>query len=117
MSLRAHVNDVRVRRVNAYTRDLSRVGEADGAPRFAAVAGAPDTIAMRNITANRILARTDVNNVRIRLADADRANGTAEVFVGNACPGDSAVGRFENTAASRSEIVFVGTLARPCDRD
>src|SRR5450756_1922714 len=72
---------------------------------------------MRHVAANRILAGADINDVGIRLAHADRADRAAEILVGDRCPGDSAVGRLEDSAPRRSEVVLIGTLARSGYRD
>src|SRR5690242_5629701 len=117
MTLRADVDDVRIGRVHPYTRDLPGLSQPDRRPCLAGVSRFENSVAVRNVAANRILAGTHVNNVRIRFADPNRSDGTAEVFVGNGRPGDTGVGCLEHTAAGRAEVVLVRALRRASNGD
>src|SRR2546426_5108340 len=55
------------------SRDLLRLGEPEGGPRLAAVGGLPDPVAGGDIATDRVLAGADVDDIRIRLGDAERA--------------------------------------------
>src|SRR3989441_12388700 len=103
---RAHPHDVGIGRVHAHPRDLLRLGEPEGGPRLAAVGGLPDAVAGRDVAADGILAGADVHDVGVRLRDADRADGAAEVLVGHRRPRVASIRRLENAAARRAHPEF-----------
>src|SRR5205085_4550475 len=71
---RGDVDEVRVARVHTHARDLVSLLEADVLPRAAAVGGLVDAVAARDIAADRRLAHADIDHVRVRLGDGDRAD-------------------------------------------
>src|SRR2546426_7045147 len=99
------------------SRDLLRLGEPEGGPRLAAVGGLPDPVAGGDFATNRVLAGADVDDIRIRLGDAERADGAAEVLVRHGQPGVTAVRGLENAAARRAHPVFGRPRGRPGDGD
>ena len=111
-SLRGHVHDVGVRGMDPHARDLLGLGEAEGGPRPAGVSGLEHAVAVGDVAADRVLARAHVDDVGVRLADADRADRTAEVLVARREPGVAAVGGLEDAAAGGPHPVLVGTRRR-----
>src|SRR5207248_5362853 len=87
VTLRAYPRDVGIGRVHPHPRDLLRLGEPEGGPRLAAVSRFPDPVARGDIATDRVLAGADVDDVRIGLGDAERADGAAEVLVRHGHPG------------------------------
>src|SRR5207249_1232531 len=66
----------------------------------------PDAVPGRDVAADGILAGADVHDVGVRLRDADRADGAAEVLVGHRRPRVASVRRLENAAARRAHPEF-----------
>ena len=110
--LSAHVNDVGIRRMHAHSRDLARLGQPERDPCLSRVSGAPHSVPVRYIAANRIFARAHIDDVRIGLADSDRADRPAEILVRYGSPGYPAIGGLEHTAARGTEVVLIRPLAR-----
>src|SRR4051812_28478552 len=75
------VADVWICRVNADARDLARVSESQRGPGLSRVVGTPYAVAVRNISADVGLTRTDIDDVRVRFAHTDRADRAAEILV------------------------------------
>src|SRR6266702_2017785 len=108
VALRADVHDLGILEMHPHARDLLRLGEADERPGLAAVGGLPHAVAVRDVAADRVLAGADVDDVGVRLAHADRADGAAEVLVGHRQPSVAPVGALEHATAHRAEPVLVG---------
>src|SRR6266566_2130183 len=104
---RSDVDDVGIGRMHTHSRYLPRISQAERGPGLSCVASAPDAIAVGYVAANRIFAATDINDIRVRLTDADRADRSAEILVGDGRPGDSAIGRLEYAAARGAEVVLI----------
>src|SRR5437868_6095800 len=115
---RGHVNDVRIFRIDSHPPDLLAFRKSDVRPRLAGVSRLEDAVAMRNVTANRRLARSDVNDVGIRFTHRNRADRSAKIFVGDGRPGHSSIGGLEDTATRGSEVVlhWASGRARDCNR-
>src|SRR5207237_7288630 len=107
VSLCAYVRDVRIGWIDAHSRDLTRISEADGSPRLSAIAGAPDAITVRYVATYRVFASTDVDDVGIRFADANRADSAAEVLVSHWGPRDSAIGGLEAASTDRPLVILI----------
>ena len=71
---RRDVGDVRVLGVNDDAADVVGVGEAAVRPGLAAVGGLENAVAPTHRVARIALARADVNHLRLRLTDRDRAD-------------------------------------------
>src|SRR5688500_7757619 len=101
MTQRCHVNQIRILWMNSDARDLSRVFETDSLPRLASIVRLVNTIAVRDVAANRRLTHADVNRVWIRIRDCDGANGACSKHraIADRVPVDAAVCRFPNAAA------------------
>ena len=106
MSLRRDVNDIRILRMDANARNLSRVFQADVLPGLAAVRRFVNSIAVRNVAANRRLAHADIDRVRIGIRQTDRAyrSRSEDRPVSDWLPIDAAVARLPNTATGAAEI-------------
>src|SRR5206468_6033974 len=74
MTKRRHQYDVGIVRIDEDLGDLLRVGEADGAPALASIGGAEHADALRNVRAHVRFAGADVDDVRLRPRDSDRAD-------------------------------------------
>ena len=100
------VHDVRIRRVNADAPDLAAVGQADVRPGLAGVGRLVDPVARRQVAAQARLAHADVDDVRIRLRDGDRADRSGpEEAVRDVAPGHAGVVGLPDAAAGRAHVV------------
>src|SRR5262249_60007322 len=84
--------------------DLPGVLQAHVLPGLAGVGGLPDAGAVRDVAADGLLAAADVDDVRVRLADGDGADGAAEEAVGDVLPGGAAVAGAPDAAAGGAEV-------------
>src|ERR1043166_5546340 len=106
------VDDVRVLRIDDDPGHGLRVLKAHMGPGFARVGGLVDTVALRDIASNLPLAHPDVNDVGVRVAYSDRANGgSVEEPVRYAPPALSRVRGFPKAPTRGSEVVFGRTRA------
>ncbi len=117
VALGRHVRDVGLRGVDPYARDLARVREANGRPGLAGVGRFEHAVAVRHVAADGVLAGADVDHVGVGLTHPDRADGPAEVLIGDGQPGIAAVGGLEDAAAGRAHPVFVGAAGGSRDRN
>ena len=93
VTLRGHVDDVRILRVHDDGGDLPRVVEAEVCPGAALIGGPVDAVAeRRRLAAHRMLAHTGVDHVRIARRHGERADGAvAQLAVGDVAPADAGV--------------------------
>src|SRR6185503_17813482 len=117
---RGNVNEIGILRMNANARDLTRVFETDPFPRFSAIGRLVNAIAVRHVAANRRLAHTDIDHVRIRIGNGDRADraGAEHGVITDGFPVDAAVRRFPHTATGRAVVVneWLRSYAGHCRR-
>src|SRR6266852_463022 len=85
--------------------DVLAIAQADIRPRFAAIDGFVKAVAIGNIVSQALLARADIEHVRIRWSDRDRADGGDGLSVEDGCPGRAAVDGFPNTSRYGAEII------------
>ena len=107
VALRRDVEHIRIRRMHAHGRDLPGGAQPDVAP-GAPLIGAPVhavTVA-RRLPADGLFSGTDVDHIRIRRCDGDRADGSgAEEAVGQIPPVEPrVVGAPEPTARVAGEV-------------
>src|SRR5215211_6359707 len=115
---RRDVDEVGVLRVDADAGDVAGVGEAAVRPGLAAIGGLVDTVAVRDVAANRRLAHPDVDHIRVALGDGNRAHGgRLEEAVGDVIPGGAAVGRLPDATGAGPEVEghLVDRVARDGD--
>ena len=106
MALRGDVDDIGIGGVNADAPDLPAVSEPDVLPARPAVGRLVDAVAVRDVAADRLLARAHVEDVRVRFRYRDRADrARLEVLVGNDLPVRAAVRRLPDAAARRAEVI------------
>ena len=85
--------------------DLPGVVEPDELPRLAAVGRLVDAAAGGHVAAHAVGAGADVDHVRIRIGDGDRAHRSdRNLAVGDRRPGRAAVGRPEQAAAGDAHV-------------
>src|SRR5262249_5223001 len=97
--------DVRPGGMDQDVADVARVAQADVAPGAAAVAGAVDAVAVRDVAADGGLAGAGVEDARLRGRDGDRADGGgAEGAVRDVLPVAAAAGRLPDAAGAGAEV-------------
>src|SRR5205814_10695541 len=98
--------------------DVLRILQPDLRPPFAAIARLVDAVTGRDAAAELALPRADVDDVRIRRRDGDRADrGARDLVVRDVLPCHAAVARLPEAAASRPEVILERTLNASRDRD
>ena len=87
--------------------DGQRLLEPDVRPGLAGVGRLVDAVALEHVAAQLGLAHPDVDDVRVRLGDGDRADrGGLEEAIGDGTPRQAAVGRLPQPAAGGAEVVL-----------
>ena len=114
---RRDVHEVRVARIHDDAPDLPRVLEADVGPCPASVRGAVHAVAVRDVRAHVGLARTDVENARVRGRDRERADRRDGLTVEDRLPGASGVPALPHAAADRAEVEVLGLSRHARDRE
>ena len=110
MTERGDVHEIRVGRIDPDLGDHLRLGQADMRPCLAAVRRLVRAVALNDVAANVCLAGADVDHVRVRRRDRDRANRRGvDQSVGDRPPGHAAVGCLPQTAAGGAHVVLVGS--------
>src|SRR5207248_1417623 len=100
-----------VARVHADPADVPRVIQAQMRPGLSRVGRAIHAVTVRDVAANAALAHPDVDHVRVRLRDADAADGRAfEKAVGRVLPVLPAVLRLPDAPAGRAEVEGVAVV-------
>ena len=107
LALHRDIHDIGIRRVNDDLADLASFVEPQVRPAFARVGGLVYAVAVaRGDAANRRLARTDVDDVRVGGSDADRADrADIEILVREVFPGDAGVLGLPHAAAGRAHVI------------
>ena len=103
--------------MHPHARDLLRGRESRVAPALAAIRRLEHPIAMRDVAPDRMLPRTDVNDVGVRRGHVNGADRAAEVSVARGRPAIAAIGRLEHAAPCRTHPVFEGALRGTRHRD
>ena len=93
-----------VARIDRDLRDLLAVAQAEMRPGFARVGRFVDAVADREIGAMQSFAAPDVNDVRIRNRNRQRADRAGRLIIENRLPGAPVIGRLENAAIDLREI-------------
>ena len=105
MAHRGNEDAVRILGIDTNGCDLVRVAESDGLPRFAGIGGAVHPGAIGEIFAELGLTGADVDHVRVRWGDGNRADGrNVGLAVGEVGPGLSAVGGAPDAAVHCAEV-------------
>src|SRR5207302_2653581 len=105
------VRGIRVARVHADPADVSRVIQAQMRPGLPRVGRAIHAVTVRDVAADAALAHPDVDHVRVRLRDADAADGRAfEKAIGRVLPVLPAVLRLPDAPAGRAEVEGVAVV-------
>ncbi len=87
------------------TRDLTGVLEPHPLPRRSTIGRAVHAVAVRDVAPDRGFTHSDVDHIRIRRRDRDRAHRAGlEVLVREIAPRESAVVRSPYSTAARAEI-------------
>ena len=109
-------DDVGVGRVDADLGDILRLLKADVRPGLAGVGALIDAVAGHDVAADAGLARTDVDDIRVRLAHRHGANRRAlDLAVGHGGPVFTAIGGLPETAADGAEVGFLGASLNAAD--
>src|SRR5690606_14656445 len=115
---RRDVDDVRVRGVDRDLADVAGRLQAHVLPALSGIGGLVDAVAARDVAADRRLAHPDIDHVRVRRRDLQRADrGVLEVAVGDVVPARAGVVRFPDAAAGRAEVVDIPILSHPTHGD
>ena len=115
---RRDVRAVRIRGMNPDASDCVGFGEAQVPPAPAGVVGTVDAVALEDIGAQLHFAGADVDDVGVGRRHRDRADrGAPDLPVGHRAPCVAAVGRLEEPAAGRAEVVLVRPLGVARDGD
>ncbi len=103
---RGRIHDVRVARIDDDLSDRVRVPQTGVAPGLAGIGRLVDTVARNKRVADIRLARTGINDIRVRRRDRQRANaiGSVELAVRNVRPGEAVVCRAPYAAVDTAEI-------------
>ena len=117
MAEHRHVQAVRILRVDDDLRDLPSVAQAQVRPVRAAVGRFVHAVADREIGALAALAAADVDGVRRRRRDRERADRRARLIVEHRRPGAPGVGRLEDAAVDGGDVELVRPAGHPADRD
>src|SRR5207244_2817176 len=115
---RRDVHAIGVARVDHQVADLLRVVESQMLPAGAAIGGAIDARAIRDILARLRFARADVDHAGIRHRDGDRADGgNVRLAVRDVAPRLSAVRGSPHATVHRAEVEYQrpGGIARDGD--
>ena len=110
--------DVRILRIDDHASDGMRVRQADELPRLAGVDRFINSVAADDVAADAGFARPDINDVRIRLRNGDRADRRRHAFrlVGQRLPVQSAIGGLPHAAGSSAHVIHVGLTHDARDR-
>ncbi len=109
MTQRSDEGDVRILRIDDHASDGMGVRQADELPRRACVNRFINSVAADNVAANASFAGSDINDVRVRLRDGNRADRRGHVFclVGQRLPVQSAVRGLPYAAGSGAEVIHI----------
>ena len=86
---------------------MVRVLEADGLPGLAGIRGAPHSVATADVAAHGDFSAADIDDIGIRIADSDSADGAAEELVGDILPASSCVDGLPDPATASTKVVRV----------
>ena len=117
MTERRDEHRVRIGGIDDDPADLLAVVEADARPRMAAVARAVHAGALRDVRAHVGFARADVNDVRRRRRDGDRADRADRLLIEDRLPRAPRVGGFPDAAVDRAEIEMLRLVRHAGDRE
>ena len=96
-----------IARVDDDLRDLLAVAQAEVRPRLAGVGGLVDAVAGREVGALQPFAAADVDDVRVRRRDRDRADRAGRLVVEDRRPGAAVVGRLPHAAVDGADVEHV----------
>ena len=101
------IDQVGVARVNAHSRNMMTVSQANGFPGLAGVGGFPHAAPMRDIATHCYFTTADIDDVWVPFTDSDSANGAAKITIGNVFPIGTPIPRFPDSTAGGAHIVEV----------
>src|SRR5262245_2932265 len=101
---RRDVEEVWILRMHADARNVVGIAQADGFPGLAGIGRFPHAAAVGHVAAHGLLAAAGIDDIGIRLADGDGADGAAEEAVADILPGGAAVIGPPHAAAGAAEI-------------
>ncbi len=113
MSQHGHEQAVGVSRIHVYRRDLLAVAQTEMRPRIAAVARPVHAIARREVGALQSLAASDVEHLRIRRRDGDRADRPGRLIVEDRRPHPTVVGGLPHAAVVHPYVEHVRLIRNP----
>ena len=109
------IDEIRIGRVHTNLADHFGVAKADVRPRLAGIGGLVNAVALNDVAAEARLPHADVDDVRVRGRDCQRAHrGGAEVVVADGRPGQAVVGGLPHAAADCAKVVLVRSRRAAC---
>ena len=107
MSQSRHERNVRILGIYCESPDGVRIAQAHELPSLAGIERLPHTISANDVAPDARFPGPDINHIRIRLGNSNRANRRRRIFrlVENRFPVESAVGRLPHPASYRAKIV------------
>ena len=116
VSERRDVDDVGILGVHPHGADLAALAQADVGPRLAAVGRLVDAVALSEVGPDAALPRAHVDDVGVRLCDADGADRRrGEEAVGHVAPEGAAIVRLPHAADAGAEVEHLPVGRMPGD--
>jgi hypothetical protein len=100
----AHINDIRILRIDGNPANVPGVIESDVMPGRAAVGRFINAVAERETGTNVALAGSRINRLRIGGSHGQRPDRCYRLSIENRSPHRSGIGRLPNSAIDRAEI-------------
>ena len=108
MSEHRDENAIGIVRVNQNVRNLLAVAQPQVRPGVSAVGGSVNSIAGGKIGAPQAFAAADINYVRVRRSDRQRADRAGRLFIENRNPGAAGVGALPHAAVIHADVKKIG---------
>src|SRR5215469_4084284 len=111
MTERCDIDNVRICRMDADSRDRLSIFQAGVLPSLARIGGLVNSVALYGATAQLGFTHSDINDVWARFGNRNCSHRRAmDLAIGHRRPGGAAIGGLPQAPASRAEVI----LERPC---
>ena len=118
MAERGDVDEIRIARIDEYRADLLSVTQTEVSPSFATVSRFINAVAGGEIGSLQSFATADVDRIRLRRRDRERAEGAGRLIVEHSFPRVAAVIRLPDASVIDSyiEVIRLAGNARGAHR-
>src|SRR6202022_2611020 len=106
-----------IMRIDENGGDLLPIAQAEMLPGATRVAGLIDSVAGGKVWPSQAFAAADINHVRIRRSNRQRADGTSGLIVKNRVPGSAIVIGLPHSAVVRRHVEHIRLRRNPGDGD